>query len=457
MLGGTSLQKKATDTTNTFWGCLARTVARVALNQITNSVVNWINSGFGADGGPGSGSPAFVTNPTQFFNNIANQSAGHFIKGSALSFLCSPFQLQIKIAIAQSYANRNSAFSCTLTKISRNIQNFMRGDFNAGGWPAMLSFTTAPTNNPYGAYIYANVGIAYTVQTAVGEQRRVLSLGNGFLDFKQKQKCRNTPTREDASESKSVTEIGDPEGGGSYEVCDLVTTTPGWVIAGRLGATQDSTLDQLSLAKSFDEILTALISQLITRTLQGGLLNLSGQNGYASNFYTPEELRAQREAQTLLGQLQNDTTMAQSMGGIKQGSITDIQSAQRQLHALVSCWTGVAARGNAQAGTIAAAASSTIQSLETRVRAYNDQIQRANDVITALIEFQSRALSAGSQGDLDIIAQDYQSARSQGRVITTGDITDAQQDRTTLQSQMAALNQQTSTSLSQCNANQPII
>jgi len=447
-LGGAHGEQKVDNTINTFWSCLARTVARIALNQITNSVVNWINSGFGADGGPGSGGPSFVTNPERFFTNLADKTAGEFIKGSSLSFLCSPFQLQIRIAIAKSYAQRN-AYSCTLTGVTNNIRNFMNGSFSAGGWPAMLSFTTMPTNNPYGAFMYAEAGLSYSVQTAQGEQRRQLDLGRGLFEFKQKKGCINTPIREDASANRSVTEIGDPEGGTSYEVCEIVNATPGSVIADAIGATESSTLDQLSLAKSFDEIISALIAQLMTRTLQGGLLNLSGQDGYASNFYSTEELAAQREAQDFLGELQTDSNTAQNLGVIKQGSIQDIQSTQRRLSELGNCWLGANVAGAAEN---AAAASSTVAMLETRVAFYNDQIVRINETITALVEFQSRTLSAGSLSDLEAVRRDHSAAAAQGRLVSSADITTAQQDRATLQSQMATINQQTTAGLTQCNA-----
>ncbi len=108
----------------TFVGCLTNVIGKVALQQITISVVNWINSGF-------NGQPSFVTNYQQFFTNVADLSAGQFIQGSGLAFLCSPFQAQIKIAIAQSYANKG-AQSCSLTGIIKNVTNFMNGNFSLG-------------------------------------------------------------------------------------------------------------------------------------------------------------------------------------------------------------------------------------------------------------------------------------------------------------------------------------
>src|SRR6185369_9942155 len=103
------------------------------------------------------GQPSFVQNFNQYFANVADQAAGEFIKGSSLSFLCSPFAPQIKIAIAQRYANRNHAATCSLTKVTNNINGFLRGAWGAGGWGGLLQLTTVPTNNPYGALAYAQV------------------------------------------------------------------------------------------------------------------------------------------------------------------------------------------------------------------------------------------------------------------------------------------------------------
>ncbi|MES2006571.1 MAG: hypothetical protein V4436_00515, partial [Patescibacteria group bacterium] len=72
--------------------CLTRVIAKIAIQSITQSIVEWINSGF-------SGQPSFVQNYEEFFTDVADRAAGEFIEGSGLAFLCSPFQLQVKIAI----------------------------------------------------------------------------------------------------------------------------------------------------------------------------------------------------------------------------------------------------------------------------------------------------------------------------------------------------------------------
>jgi hypothetical protein len=436
-----------------FMGCMTRNIAKIMLQQITASVVNWINSGF-------NGSPAFVQNPSQFLQQTADQVAGNYIQSSALSFLCSPFQLQIRIAIAQSYANRN-ANSCTLTQVTNNINNFMRGNFLSGNWKGMLAFTSVPTNNPYGAFLYGSIGLQAAIDRKQGQVQTDLLQGSGFLSFQQKQKC-NTVSEDKLSgvnvgPNKSFTEKPGPVQPGQaaqYEVCDWVTTTPGTVIASSLESTLKGSIDQITLAKSFDEIISALINQLMTRTLQNGLSTLSGANGYASNFYSTDQLQSQTQGQGLVAQMQADTNLAVQYANVQQASIKDIENAQSQLNDLFNCWGGIASSSPiaAQAATNAGQASSTLHALDATIGGYNNRITLANESIVILEQLESRALSSGSTFDINNIRDDYNAAKGSGKLVTQNDVVLSQQNRTTLQSQMSVLSQQTSVSLQQCYA-----
>lgn len=454
-IGGSSGIQSGQQIVDQFMGCMARNIAKIMLQQITASVVNWINSGF-------NGSPAFVQNPSQFLQQTADNIAGSYIKSSALSFLCSPFQLQIRIAIAQSYANR-SANSCTLTQATNNINNFMNGAFStAGGWPAFLSFTSVPTNNPYGAFLFGSIGLQAAVQTAQGQVQTDLLQGSGFLSFQKKTNCRAVATPPAPSSNLYISQTASAFGPAAgpnptqplYTVCDWTTTTPGKVISDALGSVEKSSLDQIGLAKSFDEIISALINQLMTRTLQNGLSSLSGTNGYASNFYTTDQLQSQEQGQGLVSQMQLDTNTAVAYANVQQGSIEDIQAVQSQLNDTYNCWSDVASSSpsSSQAVSSAAQASTTIASLNVTIDGYNNRISLANAAIVALQNLQSRALSAASADDVAGIQSDYDLAKSSGQLVTQNDVVNAQQNRTTLQSQMSVLSQQTNSSLAQCNA-----
>lgn len=398
-----------------FLNCVARTIARAALQQITASTVNWINSGF-------DGKPSFIQNYQQFFTNVADQAAGTYIQGSALSFLCSPIQNKVRIALAQSYANRNAA-SCTLSRVSSNIQNFMNGNFNAGGWAGLLEFTTVPTNNPFGAYTYAQVGLSNTQALAQQDAQRRISPG-GFLS---KEECK----------PNQIT---------GRQECKIVT--PGQTIENSLSQTlgvSQRTLELAGVSGSFDTIISALLQQLMLRGLQGGVSNLStGLGGYEGNFLTSEQKQAQKEGNELLTTLQGISNTAGQYGAAAQGAITDIQSTQTRLQELVNCYEKK--NENTQATTTAA----KIAALEQRVAFYNGRITRSNEVIAALQNFQSRLLQATTPGQISAVKKDVDAAAANGTLISTADVTTAQQDRTTLQAELATENQQTAAALQQC-------
>lgn len=452
--------KDADSVQQRFMDCLVRGIGRAVVNQITASVVNWINSGF-------SGQPSFITNHQQFFTNVANIAAGEYIKGSGLSFLCSPFQLQVRIAVARSYANRG-AQSCSLSQVSNNIENFMKGNFSgAGGWPALLSFTTVPTNNAYGAYAYAQIGLANAQATALQNANRNVTPG-GFISFSQAYDCKATvpaPGQTVGSNGQLLNNSSlfmtpaQSASGVCPSNCKCRVATPGSIIESSLIGTQNNTLQQLGLAKSFDEIVSALISQLMVRTLQQGLLNLSGTNGYESNFLTPDQRQAQTQGNQLLTTIQSIQQTAQQYGTAQQGSIYDLQASQEQLQSLANCWEPIATSQGlysdsqrAQAQTNANAAINQLQQLELQVGQRNAEITRANAAIALLQDAQTQLLSAGSTAQVKSIENALIAAGNAGQIISTAEVTAAQQNRTTLQGELAALNTQTATYLQQCYA-----
>lgn len=428
-----ALETGAVDTAvrENFLNCIARTIARAAIQQITASVVNWINSGF-------NGKPSFVTNYKQFFTNVADQAAGEFIRGSGLSFLCSPFQAQIRIAVAQSYARRN-AQSCTLSSVIRNITSFTNGgQFSQGGWQGLLSLTNTPTNNPFGAYTYGQNALANVQVNALNQKQQDYTLGRGFLSS-EKEVCNG------------------PIVNGKRTGCVKSVTTPGSTIAESLNKTLGVSQDSLNLAKSFDEIINALISQLMVRTLQGGLSNLSGTQGYAANFLTPEQQQAQAEAQAILTDMQGRVNIAQQYGSVWQGAIADIQNTQQQLQSLLNCWETASSsvsdpqkRTTAQANAVNVTAARDFYT--SQIDAYNLKITKTNESIALLQELQTQAIGITSAGEVATVKASYNQALASGKIISQADVTSAQQDRATLQSMLTLRNNQTASELQQCYA-----
>ena len=407
--------------------CLVKTIARAAIDQITRSVVNWINSGF-------NGQPSFVTNFNQYFANVADQAAGEFIKGSALSFLCSPFAPKIKIAIAQSYANRNSGSgaTCSLTKVTTNINSFLKGNWGAGGWGGMLQLTGMPTNNPYGAYAYAQIGLDSSIARAQNNAGRNVSPG-GFISI---QKC-------DTSKNQTP-------GKGNCSV-----TTPGSYIEESLKQSSiKGPVDGLNLAQNINDIINALTNQVMIKAIYGGL---AGSLGGITNPLAPAiDQGASAQAKALLASLQASANAAAQYGAVKQGSAQDIQQVQQNYNTLYNCWQTVASSTalspsqRAEGGQNASSANAKIAQLQAQVDALNADITRANAAIASIQNLQSQVLFAATPEDVTAAANAVQAAAPS--LISAADITTAQQNRAALQTQLTATNNAAQTSLTQCRA-----
>jgi len=235
------------------WDLVAITIAKLALEQILNATTDWINNGF-------EGNPAYVTDPLQFFTKIADNIAGEFIAGSELGFLCSPFQAKIRIAL-QRYHTQRKRFQCTLTNVVANIEDFYN-DFSQGGWDAWFVMTQNDVNNPYGAFLEAQLELNELIASTLGIENQRLSWDSGFLGWSE---C----IRED--DAGECIERGP-------------TKTPGKVIESQLENVLGSGVRQLELADEFDELVAALFSQLLKQIFSSaqGLFNGTGFGGSAS-------------------------------------------------------------------------------------------------------------------------------------------------------------------------------
>lgn len=256
---------------------LALALAKMILSAITQSIVNWINSGF-------QGSPSFVTNPDQFFMGIADQVVGEFILGSDLAFLCSPFKLQIQLALAVNYSGGGTGSGrarCSLTQVIDNIEGFYR-DFTQGGFSAWVSMTQRPDNNPYGAYLNAQSALSARINGRQAIEFGKLNWGNGFMSFEQ---CEDGTIVWGGSaqneEGGVVLREGQSARGGDHGSCEI--KTPGKLIEGTLQETTTLPLDQLGVADDLDKIFNALGFQLI-KQIMGGVGGLLGASKSSSSY-----------------------------------------------------------------------------------------------------------------------------------------------------------------------------
>ncbi|MEN9912656.1 MAG: hypothetical protein RLY66_64 [Candidatus Parcubacteria bacterium] len=322
---------------------LAWNVAKMTLQQLTTSIVNWINTGF-------EGSPAFIDNPEAFFLDLGDQVTGNFIANvGPLQSLCSPWNIDLRLSLALGQTRSMSErYRCTLSTLIGNAQNatingysiegFTSGDFAQGGWPAFMIMTSEPRNNPYGSYLQAKSDLDQQIAAKQNSVNSDLDRGQGFLSW---QKCVPTNVNSNTGNASSlglnqndlaqlnangsVNANGtsyktstDPETGYTvYETCSV--QTPGSVISAGLNKSLGSSVDQLNLADSINEITSALFAQLISQVFTKGLGGSSQRSGGQTQSYI-EQLNAQSRG---AGAYSNSTQNIQASYAIY---LTDAQS-----------------------------------------------------------------------------------------------------------------------------------
>ena len=226
---------------------LAYMLAEIALEVITADIVAWINSGF-------QGSPAFVQNPSSFLESVADLAAGEFLEDIGAGFLCEPFSLDLQFAIEIGYFQAPelaSKYTCRLTDSIDNVEAFLENDLSRGGLEQFFEVTAVPQNNPYVATIDIRRELDIRTTNARIQESRLLDWGGGFLSFRE---CREGETQ--------------PH-------CKGDVLTPGDVIQSQLNETLTIGERRLVVADEINEIVGALLTQVVRKAL-GGARGLTG-------------------------------------------------------------------------------------------------------------------------------------------------------------------------------------
>ncbi len=243
--------------------------AQQAIQSMTHSIVNWINSGF-------DGSPGFATNLGINLRQVADGAALNFINGlQKQGAINSPYMSQVIGAIRVGYLLYSSPdalrqrLQYDLNQYSPNDAAFRAGRFNQGGFTAWMAMTYRCGNDPYCAQFAAQDELNKTIDSAVSQTMTELGWGNGFFSWRGN--CRD-------SQGNSV-ELSDAT---KDDKCEI--RTPGSVVGDMVtSATHEPQLG-LAVATSIQQVIGALANQLISGVLgQNGLL--SGGSSSSGNNY----------------------------------------------------------------------------------------------------------------------------------------------------------------------------
>lgn len=267
---------------------LAWTVAKTTIQSITRSSVNWINSGF-------QGSPAFVSDLNQNLSVLSDTVANNFFQQlnrvtyDATGFnLTSPFQDQITQQLRANYYKQTGSllggYQYNLSNKSSNPQAFLNGNFSQGGFDAFFSANSNPANNPFGSYQIASNALWNQIDAAAKQRKSELDWGKGFLPWRGNCAAANATS---TSLIKTEACLGSS------------VRTPGSVIESQLENQLGSGVRQLELADSINEVVGALMGQLVNQVLgSGGLLGVSqpssgGGQSYLNQATSPTQNNGQ--------------------------------------------------------------------------------------------------------------------------------------------------------------------
>ena len=242
---------------------IAFCIGNALITAVTQSTVQWINNGFkNPDGTSG---PSFLSNPSGFFKQLANQEVGGFFQGLGPigSILCKPFDLTIRLSLLNEY-NRKGMPLCTLDTIKQNFDRFGQNGNYMGDW---FKLTQQNQNNAMGSYFNARDQMSDAIKYNLATNKAEIDLGKGFLDLK---KCK-----------KYSTTNKDPNSGKAK--CDVWEhTTPGAEVQAGLDRALGINTSRLALATNFNQIISALANQIVIMAMKG----LSGASANDYN-YTP--------------------------------------------------------------------------------------------------------------------------------------------------------------------------
>ncbi len=426
---------------------LAWTVAKVAIQTMTKSIVSWINGGF-------EGSPAFETDLQNSLRRLGDGVAQGFLSQMANeAAIRSPFSDQLITNVGAAYylySGREglaSRLRYTLNESAADDRAFLAGDFSQGGWNAWFSAFQNPANNPFGAQMIASQELSNRISAAAVQRTQELGWGSGFLSWKGD--CvdktngsahtgsggTTTNTAQGSVSSQSTSGVGGTNTGSGLSEAERAARaastpsthtlsdaegcleheiqTPGSVIEGTLIPNINSPLHQLELADSINEIIGALAQQLVSKVIGGGGLRGVSNPG-------------QGGGKSALEQASDSSQYSGNVNSLRGGFDQGVANSRAQTESYRASWQKIAdaaAAAKAACGT----SSETIQAVLDRSA---KALARASEALAALDQIRGRSAALNTAGDdpatvLTGISNSYLDLLSNGTLPSAAELTEA--------------------------------
>ncbi|MCR4274624.1 MAG: hypothetical protein NUW02_01055 [Candidatus Campbellbacteria bacterium] len=255
--------------------CILYGVVNVIIEDMIKSITRWAQSGF-------EGNPVFVTQLDSYMRDVVDKQIGLYLE-SKIPLLCSPFKLDVQLALMQSYQTSSGRYqgSCSLTEAVGNVEGFLGGNFYDGGWNGWVDLVSNPYSNPYGSYLEADREMKIKILATTDKQTKDIAQGAGYLS-KQVQQCYAMVdgTRVDMT-AEDYENANTPAGADDVGCDEPRTVTPGSYIQEQVAKTTGLSMERLSFADELNEMITAIVAFLVRDVLLGE----KGLAGYDPNDF----------------------------------------------------------------------------------------------------------------------------------------------------------------------------
>ncbi len=393
----------------------------VIIEQLTASIVNWINGGF-------EGSPQFTLDLQGTLEDVGQLVIGGLVKELSQKtgkdfglLLCTNFAselirgFQVELAVRQSAGKDGEAelwrkyqkcdIEQTLTNVGSSIESFGE-DFSNGGWPAWLKITE-PNNNRYGAYVGVRAELARRLEEAKFIKNSELSWNRGFLSWKKKCASYDTdngqaPPPESIAEPGYTPGVEGPTGRVRTGECNDPRAgqilTPGSVVENQLNDALGSGRHRIEIADEVNEVIGALLGQLMNQVFgPGGLLGASkssnGSPSYTDQLTNSSE-QANQARQIILPQITAQIENIEAYEKIYTSAVADITAVIALLTELRACYIRSGGTYSSQLGQI----DQTIGRLTTRREMFR---LKAADAAAAIDKYEQ----ADSSNDIVLLTE----------------------------------------------------
>lgn len=318
--------EKQTSSINKNKTCLdgiGKAVAKILLNEMTKSMVEWINGGM-------DGTPKFVHDPAAFFGDIAKNEVLQFgleINNPALFPFGKDFIKMQKDAFVKHFSD-NAKYSLDqaigATNPGKTGADF-KLNFSDGGWGAWTAMTQNTANNPIGFNIAASNELSMrlngTQQTTADKYKDQIATANGYLN---QERCAEEAVVDDTDGSVHLETNHDITRGednqylrgveGARHCATWETVTPGKLISESATKTLNFRSDSLLSVGDLNDATAALIDA----TLSMIATKIAGSDGFTGLSEDPNGTSNSFDlngGSSLASQSQTDQDFPASLGG----------------------------------------------------------------------------------------------------------------------------------------------